>query len=72
MLISGLLGCIGAKDVTNPNKCMVSILSIISADLFFNVQNLTPQSLKITAACLSDSGRPGFDLNNDSLVDAPS
>lgn len=36
VLISGLLGCIGAKDVTNPNKCMVSILSIISADLVLN------------------------------------
>ena len=51
---------------------MVSILSIISANRVLIVQNLTPQSLRITAARLSDSGRPGFDLNNDSRVDAPS
>ena len=55
---------------TQINAWLVSFL--LFQQIFFPiVQNLTPQSLRITAARLSDSGRPGFDLNNDSRVDAP-
>ncbi|CAH3022931.1 unnamed protein product [Porites evermanni] len=60
VLISGLLGCIGAKDVTNPNKCMIgcfmgfSITACVIAGIMFICYCVTLQELSLITHCKAD------------------
>ncbi|CAH3123308.1 unnamed protein product, partial [Porites lobata] len=61
VLISGLLGCIGAKDVTIPNKCMIgcfmgfSITACIIAGIMFICYCVTLQELSHITHCRADN-----------------
>ncbi|KAM7431341.1 hypothetical protein ABFA07_018081 [Porites harrisoni] len=60
VLISGLLGCIGAKDVRDPNKCMIgcfmgfSVTACIIAGIMFICYCVTLQELSHIIHCRAE------------------